>query len=102
MERYGEISLITKTYTKDSLGQLVPTETTTDVMCNVTSVSAAEWARAGQEGLKASLVFDVWEYEYDGQEELTYNGETYSVYRTYINNDGKVELYTEKKVGNDG
>lgn len=99
MERFCDLTLVSKSYTKDSLGQLVATETTTDVMGTVRSVSAAEFFRGGEEGLKPECVFLVWAYDYGDQEEVVYNGTTYAVYRKYFNDDGKVELYTEKKVG---
>lgn len=72
-------------------------------MCSVfiSLPSEAEFARAGEIGLKAELMFALWQYEYEDEEEVVYNNKHYSVYRTYINNSGKVELYCQRKVSNE-
>lgn len=100
MERFADIKLISQEYTKDSIGQLVPVKTEHLVMASVRSVSAAEFFRGGAEGLKPDLVFLVWEVDYSDETVVEYDEKEYSVYRKYMNDDGKVELYTERKVGN--
>lgn len=101
MERFATVSLVNKTVVFDEIGRPTEQPTTREVMATINSISAAEYARAGEIGLKAELMFSLWQYEYEGEEEVVYNNKHYSVYRTYINNNGKVELYCQRKVSNE-
>lgn len=94
-----KISLHTVTYTTDSLGQKIPTVVLKPIFAIVHSVSQSEFFNAGQVGLKPEKVFDVLITEYDGETELTFNNEVYSIYRVYERDDARVELYAEKRVG---
>lgn len=94
------IGLVAKTYVADSIGNMVETETISNVYANISSISAKEFFDGGQNGLKPDLKFIVREFEYSSQDTIRHNGCEYSVYRTYSREDGFVELYTEKKVGN--
>lgn len=99
MNRAKKIKLLTSTYTTDSIGQRVPTKTEKSVFALIRSASQSEFFNAGEHGLKPDKVFDVLITEYDGQGEIIYAGNTYTVYRTYERDDGRVELHTEKRVG---
>lgn len=98
MDRYVQVNLIGKTYVKDSIGQMVDTETTTTVFGRRESVTRAEWSAAGQNGLKAACRVIVNTLEYSGQDACTINNVRYGIYRVYENN-GETELYLEKQVG---
>lgn len=39
-------------------------------------------------------------FEYRNEDEIVFGDNKYSIYRTYARDDGFIELYTEKKVGN--
>lgn len=41
-------------------------------------------------------------HDYDGEPIVEYNGQRYSVYRTYIGRDDTIELYVERKGGSNG
>lgn len=73
--------------------------TETDVYARVESVSASEFFDAGQNGLKPEYRFTVSAWEYGDEEELSYNGRIYSIYRTYRRSLDLIELYAERKVG---
>lgn len=73
--------------------------TETDVYARVESVSASEFFDAGQNGLKPEYRFTVSAWEYGDEEELSYNGRLYSIYRTYRRSLDLIELYAERKVG---
>ena len=47
MDRSNILTLVDVTYTTDALNQQVPQETTRDVFCNVSSVSAQEFFDTG-------------------------------------------------------
>lgn len=100
MNKAKKIKLLTNTYTVDAIGQRIPTVTEKSVFAIVRSASQSEFFNAGENGLKPDKSFDVLMTEYDGQTDLIYSGDRYSVYRTYNNYEtGRVELYTEKRVG---
>lgn len=83
---------------KDALGQIVPTETYTEPIADVSDVSQSEFMAGGQKGLKPEKRFSVWESEYNDESLIEYNNVRYSVYRTY-KADGRIELYTERRIG---
>lgn len=99
MNKAKKIKLIANAYTSDSIGQLIPTESEKSVFAKIRSASQSEFFNAGENGLKPDKVFDVLMTEYEGQMRVKYDNDNYSVYRTYLRDDGRVELYTEKRVG---
>lgn len=99
MNNVKEIYLLDKTYTEDSIGQQIEASSERLIYAYIHSVSQNEFFNAGQRGFKPDMVCDVWMTEYDGQEELMCDGEIYSIYRTYAREDGRVELYAERKAG---
>lgn len=99
MNKAKKIKLISNAYTFDDIGQPIPTASVKSVFAIVRSASQSEFFNAGEHGLKPDKVFDVLITEYEGQTEISYAGNTYTVYRTYERDDGRVELHTEKRVG---
>ena len=94
-----KISLITITYTQDDLGEWTETETKRDVYALVKSVTMYEFYQAGLEGMKPDFRFHVWMTEYKDEELVEYKGKRYRIYRTYIRNDGRIELYVNRQKG---
>lgn len=90
--------MIGQTFTKDNLGVETPTETTRTVMCEVTSVSQAEFFAAANTELNPELRFTVFFGDYENESVIEYNGARYSIYRTYRSGD-YMELYAERKIG---
>ncbi len=99
MNKIIELALIKETISKNSIGVSVKTETKTNLIGNYQSVSAQEFFRGGEKGLKPECVIKVWQAEYKGEKLLEYNSERYIIYRTYKTEDGKIELYCQKDVG---
>lgn len=99
MKHSSKIKLVSKSYSVDPIGQRIAADVLTEVWCDVKSISGQEFASAGANGIKPYLVFMVWESEYKGELELMHNNELYSIYRTYSRDDGRIELYTQKRVG---
>ena len=98
------IYLIAQTYTRDDIGQFIPSETSRAVWAHLQSVTRAEWAQAGQNGMQPQLVAITPLVNYEG-ETIVQIGEgeqakRYGVYRTYFPPDSDtIELYLERKVG---
>lgn len=92
------ITLITQTYISDSIGQRVPTDVEKTVIGFKSSVSGTEINEASQRGIQPQFRVSVWTAEYNGASIVKIANTKYSVYRTYENNEGKTELYLEKRV----
>lgn len=95
----NEIKLVKKTYSQNAIGEPVATETERTVYANVSSVSEREFFDAGQSGLKPDRKFIIKTCEYDHETIIICGTDRFSVYRTYERDDGRIELYTERKVG---
>lgn len=93
------ITLISNTFEDDSIGQQKPIELRRDVFCRVSAISRREWFDAGHNGLKPELMFCVFFGDYSGEKTVEYNGERYTVYRTYRADQETVELYCERRTG---
>lgn len=102
MTKIGKITLITETQAQDSIGQLITSESTVDVIGEVKSVSQSEYMQGRQDGLSPSFVFLVSIFAYSGQTIVSYNGSRYSIYRTYEADENTIELYCEREVGSTG
>lgn len=98
MNRAHKITLIGKTYTEDEIGQQIPTETEKSVFAYVRDVSQSEAARP-IEGLIPSKVFDVLVTEYEDEDCIIYKDVRYQIYRTYLRDDSRIELYGARRTG---
>lgn len=102
MDRSDVIKLITITRTQDEYGRGIATPTAKEVYCQVGSVSASEFFEAGRNGLNPEYRFTMFFGDYSGESIVEYNGNTYSVYRTYLRKTDTIELYVERKGGTNG
>lgn len=97
--RYKDvIKLITVTYGTDSIGNQVATETEKEVYANMYSVSSTEYYNAALMGLRPSVAFDIYSFEYDGQARLKYDSKTYNIIRTETRGE-RTRLYCEEVAG---
>lgn len=99
MDRSKAIKLISKTYTEDTIGQLIPTETEKTVYCNLKSTSRQEWKAAGEMGLNPKYVITMFSPDYNGEQIAKIDNVKYAIYRTYQTTNDLIELYCEEKAG---
>ena len=102
MDRAITLDLIKKTYTTDTMGQRVDSETKTTVFATLSSISRSEWtaySSTGRSGLVPAYVATVFMGNYSGESVCEYDGKRYGIYRTYERDDEQVELYMEIKAG---
>ena len=84
-----------------SVGETSDDDVITSVYATVDPVGRDEFNAAGQMGMKAEYKVTIWAAEYDGQDEVEYNGKRLSIYRTYgARRDDKMELYVAERAGN--
>lgn len=99
MDRSRTLKLISQTYKKGSIGQMITEETEREVFCSVSSVSGSEWFEAGRNGIRPEVKITMFQPDYQGELIAELNGTRYSVYRTYMARHELIELYLEKKAG---
>lgn len=95
-----ELILISEETTYDEIGNPVVIETRRPVLCNVNSIGGREFYEAAAQGLKPEIEFVVHRYEYNGEQKVEFEGEKYTVIRTYATGFEEIELTCEKDVGN--
>ena len=99
MDRSRVIYLIKNDKQQNLYGVWVDNTTERKVFAEVTSVGQSEWFEGGRQGLNPQLRFRMFAYDYQGESLLKYNNTIYSIYRTYVDKDEIIELYTELKKG---
>lgn len=87
--------LLQITSTKDELNQAIISENPFMVFCSKLSITRAEFSIAGQLGHKPDMVLVVDSDAYDNEKYLEYKKKKYSIYKSYMRNDGFTELYCE-------
>lgn len=73
-----------------------------EVMCQVDSITRAEFFEAGRNGLNPEFKFRMFFGDYHGERVVEYHGLRYSIYRTYHGRGDVIELYAERRGGTNG
>lgn len=102
MDRSNVIKLIGATKSQDDFGVWRETLTERTVFCNVQSVTRAEFFEGGRNGLNPQYVFTMFFADYEGETVVEFEGQTYSVYRTFRRRDDTLEIYVERRGGTNG
>lgn len=103
MDRSTPLYLIPQSYDQNANGEYIEDGEPRKVFCDLRSVSRAEWAEAGQHGLRAEYQATMFAPDYEGEQsaELVLRGGTkrFSIYRTYLGPNESIELYLGTRVG---
>lgn len=91
--------LMSSTIIVDELLQEIEVTLPELVYCATSSIGQREFSASMQVGLKAERTIIIDHDEYDGQKEVEYNRKKYSIYRTFVRDDGNIELYCEVRTG---
>lgn len=101
MKKPVEIKLIKHSGTAtDEWGNPTPVAEEWTVFADRMSVGQTEFYRAGSQGLKPDLVFEIYAEEFNGADLLISGGVAYSIIRTYQRTLDRLELVCERKVAN--
>lgn len=101
MDRSSVAYLIGTINEKDEDGVYHGKEYSRVVYCNVSSVNANEWFEGGRNGLVPQYRVIMLKSDYKGEKVLMYRHIRYTIYRTYEGRNDMIELYVEKKKGNE-
>lgn len=95
-----EVTLISQTIIEDDIGNQIPVEEETTILCGKKSVSRSEFYNAAVNGLKPVIILVVHPYEYEGQARIKFDGVYYKVIRAYEVSMEELELTCERVIGN--
>lgn len=95
-----ELILINETYVEDDIGNQIPGETETSILCKLKSITRNEFYNAVASGLRPELTFVIHKFEYDGQKKVKFEGNKYNVIRTYATGIEELELTCERVMAN--
>lgn len=100
MDRSSIAYLVSKEWIQDAYGvqREIPSER--KIYVQVDSVTSAEFFEGGRNGLNPELRFTTVRFDYNGEEEIKYDGKYYRIYRTYLGRNDTIELYAERRKGN--
>jgi hypothetical protein len=101
MDRSNVCYLITETATQDEYGVQQTTETERMVFCNVSSVTQREWFEGGRNGLNPEYRMTMFAPDFDGERIIEFDGKQYAIYRTFVRDDEMIELYVERRKGDE-
>lgn len=99
MDRSTVINLIGVTRAQDDYGVWRSATTSTQVYCQMESVTQREFFEGGRNGLNPEYKFTLFFGDYHDEPIVEYNGKQYSVYRTYLTRHDTIELFVERKGG---
>ena len=96
-----ELILLAEVIVKDELNNQIPKPIRRPpVLCHRKSVGRTEFYSASTTGLNPEVVFVMYDFEYNGERKVEFEGIKYSVIRTYSTGFKEVELTCERVVGN--
>lgn len=95
-----ELTLIGQKTDYDEIGNPIVVETKTTILCDLKSVGRTEFYNAAVNDMKPERVFLIHSFEYNKEELVDFDGERYSVLKTYRKGFEEMELTCEKDVGN--
>ena len=96
MVRADVIGLVTETRRAHGVHEAI-TESVRDVLAEIRSVSRSEYYNALNSGFQPELVFKLTMAEdYQDEHFLRFNGKKYRIVRTYLTNDGGIEITAER------
>lgn len=99
----NEITLVSRSPSgRDPRGQVIYTETTATILCEVVPLSRDEYFRGAQIGLNAEFEFRINPCEYNGEKIVEFEGRRFSIYRTYQSAPDTLEIYAEYTPGANG
>lgn len=102
MDRSVSFYLLTPHRVQDDLLQWVDDPIRREVFGQISSVTSTEFFSAGQNGISPEFRMTMFAPDYEGEQDLEYNGQIYSIYRTYYGRNDTLELYVERRRGDGG
>ena len=100
LRHHEVIYLISTQIIEDEIGNQIEQDTERKVYANEFSVSATEYYNAAVTGMRPSKSFEIYSFEYNGEEKLKHNGVIYRIIRAETR--GEKTRITCERVAADG
>lgn len=91
-----EAELIAVVVIKDEYMNEIETETKRTILCHEGEVTRSEWYSGLSHNLSPSLVIVINKIEYRGEKYLNYEGQKYSIMRTFPVENQRLEITCER------
>lgn len=101
MNKSNVAYLITESFLQNDYGVYERSFEKKKVYVDVVSINSQEWFEGGRNGLNPQFRFIMFSHDYSGEQIIEFSGIQYSIYRTYLRKGDLIELYTEKRKGNE-
>ena len=96
MVRVDQIALVTETASAHGVHETIA-ETKREVLAEIRSVTRSEYYNALNAGVQPELVFKLAvDADYNDEHFLRYKGKKWRIVRTYLTNDGGIEITAER------
>ncbi|MGN8648318.1 phage head closure protein [Gracilibacillus sp. HCP3S3_G5_1] len=95
-----QVTLIKETIEYDKVKNPIPVETPTTILCDAKSITRSEFYNASINDMKPEIAFTIHNFEYVKQKLVEFEGERYTVIRTYRIDNEYMELTCQKVIGN--
>jgi hypothetical protein len=101
MDRSRVAYLIAETNQQNEYGVFEATTSKKKVFVNVNSVGQSEWFEGGRNGLNPEYRMTMFAPDFDGERIIEFDGKQYAIYRTFVRDDEMIELYVERRKGDE-
>lgn len=92
---------MSETHQQNEYGVFECTLKKTKVFVNVNSVSQSEWFEGGRNGLNPEFRMTMFGPDYNGERIIEVDNKQYAIYRTFMRDDEMIELYVERRKGDE-
>ena len=102
MDKVWDLDLIligSEDFISDAIGNQIPAEKETQVMGYEDRLSRNEFYQAGQSGITLAKLFVIHPYEYSNQNLVKFEGQMYTIIRTYQRDYEELEIVCQVKLG---
>ena len=93
-----DVELLSSEYITDDYGNQRPNPVSVTVQASRKELAMSEFYAAAQAGIRPAVELIVHMFEYNGQQNIKWRGDEYTVIRIYQRNNDEVELYLERKI----
>lgn len=86
-------------FTSDGIGNQIPQYKRSTVMGYEDRLSRNEFYQAGQSGIELSKLFVIHPFEYSNEKIIEFEGQKYTIIRTYQRDHEELEIVCQAKLG---
>lgn len=89
------VTLVAETKTVNEVNDTITETTRRETFAEKMSVRGSEYYQGAAAGMKPEVVFRIWRIEYQGEQTVEHDGQSYSVIRTFEVDEKDIDLVCE-------